>query len=118
MLEKELRELGTESRGGVIPVHESNDGGLVVDIVEVQVRVVGIINDHRSTKTVTILRGQVTVVPESAGLARSREVVEEGVACRDRALAHHGWTISPVGALLEKTMPVLQVKIEIKLDDA
>ena len=102
----------------MVPIGKRDDRRFIVEVVEVQVRVVGIINDHRSTKTVTILRGQVTVVPESAGLARSREVVEEGVACRDRALAHHGWTISPVGALLEKTMPVLQVKIKIKLDDA
>ena len=102
----------------MVPVRKRDDRRFIVEVVEVQVRVVGIINDHRSTKTVTILRGQVTVVPESAGLARSREVVEEGVACRDRALAHHGWTISPVGALLEKTMPVLQVKIKIKLDNA
>ena len=80
--------------------------------------IVRIVYDECTTKSVAVLSRQVTVVPESASLARSREVVEEGVACRDRALAHHGWTISPVGALLEKTMPVLQVKIKIKLDDA
>ena len=37
----------------------------IIDIVETQVRIVGVIHNERSPETITILGGQMTVVPES-----------------------------------------------------
>ena len=101
------RESRAKTGSSVVPLSQGNDGALIVDIVEVRVRVLRIVDNHRTTQTVTVLRGQVAVVPECAGLVGGGEVVEERVARGDGALVDKGGAISPVCALLEETVPVL-----------
>lgn len=38
----------------------------VVDVVQVSARVVRVVHNERTPQTITVLRGQVTVVPEGA----------------------------------------------------
>ncbi len=73
-------------------------------------RVIGIVDNHGSTEPITVLGGQVAVVPEGASLVGGREVVEERVVNGNGALADHGHTISPVGTLLEHAVPVLWMR--------
>lgn len=61
-----LREGSTERSGGVIPIRERDDRGLVVDVVKVRMRVTRVVYDHRAAQTIAVLRRQVTVVPEGA----------------------------------------------------
>ena len=49
----------------------------VVDVIERCMRVVRVVDDEGTTKTITVLRRQVAVVPEGASLIRNREVVQE-----------------------------------------
>ena len=101
----------------------------VINIVEIQVRILGVVNDHGAAKTVAVLGGKVAVVPECTcgkggpvgterhgklhkrsrtSLVESSEVVQERVPRRDRALIHEGRAICPVRALLEEAVPVLK----------
>ena len=72
-------------------------------------RVVRVVDDHRTTETITVLGRQVTVIPERASLVGNSKVVEERVPRSDRALVHEGWSIGPVSSLLKESMPVLYV---------
>ena len=74
-------------------------------------RVVGVVYNHRATKTVTVLGRQVAMVPEGPGLPSGSEVVQERIILRDGALVYKCRTVGPVGALLEETMPVLQLRL-------
>ena len=47
------------------------------------------------------------MVPVRSGLVGSGEVVKEGVASGDGALIDESGAISPVGVLLEQTVPML-----------
>jgi hypothetical protein len=91
----------------MIPVSKSDDGGVVVHIVEVRMRVIGVVDHKGATETIAVLGRQVRVVPERASLIRNIKVVQELVAGGDRALVNECRTIGPIGALLEETMPVL-----------
>ena len=91
----------------MVPVRKGDNGRVVIDVVERRMRVIGVVDDEGATKTVAVLSRQVAVVPERAGLVRRGEVVEEGVAGRDRALVDERGTVGPVGTLLEETVPVL-----------
>ena len=107
--ESDSREAGTEGRSGVVPVHEGDDSRLVVDIVEVRVRVIGVVDNKGAAEAVAVLRRQVAVVPERTRLVGGGKVIQERVAGGDRALVDEGGTVGPVGALLEEAVPVLQV---------
>ena len=91
----------------MVPVGQRDDSRLVVDIVKARMRVIGIVDDESTTEAVTVLGRQMAVVPESTSLVGRREVVQERVVSRNGALADHGHTVSPVGALLEEAVPVL-----------
>ena len=52
-----VRETGTQRRGGVVPVRERDDRGLVVNVVEVGVRVVRVVNNEGATETIAVLSG-------------------------------------------------------------
>ena len=81
----------------------------IINVIQVRMRVVRIIDDHRTTETIAVLGRQVAVVPESTSLVGGGEVVEEGVARRNGTLVDERRTVGPVGALLEEAVPVLQV---------
>lgn len=89
-------------------------------------RVVWVIDNHGTTKTITILSLQVGVVPESTcnplsirrprilfmmltSLICSIEVVKERVARGNGTLVDESGAVGPVGTLLEETVPVLTV---------
>ena len=71
-------------------------------------RVVRVVDNHGTTKTVTVLRGQVAVVPEGTSLIGCGEVIQERVSRGDGALVHESRAVGPVGALLEEAVPMLQ----------
>ena len=83
----------------------------IINVIQVRMRVVRVIDDHRTTETVAILGRQMTVVPERARLIRDGEVVEERVPRSDRALVHECGSVRPVRALLIDAVPVLHKTI-------
>ena len=91
----------------MVPVRQRDNCGLVIDVVEARVRVIRVVHHESATETVTVLRGQVAVVPEGTSLVGRGEVVQERVARRDGALVDHGRAIGVVRTLLEETVPVL-----------
>ena len=52
----------------------------------------------------------VRMIPKSSGLACRREFVKEGVSWCDGALIDSDRTVSPVGAMLEKSVPMLPIQ--------
>ena len=125
-LKDRSRETSTKCSGSMVPVHQRNHSGFykitmskirtrtkgvrrtVINVVQVEVRVVRVVDDHRTTETIAVLSRQVAVVPESARLAGSREIIKEGVPGRDGALVHERGAVSPVGTGLEQAVPVLK----------
>ena len=91
----------------MVPVGQRDDSRLVVDIVKARMRVIGIVDDESTTEAVTVLGRQMAVVPECTSLVGRREVVQERVVSGNGALADHGYTVGPVGTLLEEAVPVL-----------
>ena len=85
----------------MVQVGESEHRRLVVNIVHVQVWVLGVVDHHRAAQAIAVLRRNVRVVPVRAGLVGGSEVVEEGVASGDGALVDKRCTVGPVGVLLE-----------------
>ena len=109
----------------------ARDGLTVVNVIEVLVRIMGIVDDERAAQAVAVLRRYVAVVPERACarcptvvsyrvlripvcpglavpgrgartcLAGSVEVVEEGVARDDGALRDERRAVRPGGRVLE-----------------
>ena len=77
-------------------------------------RVVRVVDDHRTTETITVLGRQVTVVPERARLVGDSEVVEERVPRSDRALVHECGSVRPVRPLLIDAVPVLHTTLDIE----
>ena len=65
------------------------------------------INNKRTTKTITVLSGQMTVVPEGACLVRNIKVVKERVSWDYRTLCNKCGTVRPCSGFLEETVPVL-----------
>ena len=110
LMRTDLRELITERRSDVIPVYEGDHSRLVIDVVHVQVRVIGVVDYKRTTEAVAVLRRNVRVVPVRASLVRGVEVVQERVASGNRALVDESGTIGPVGVLLEQAVPMLGVE--------
>ena len=111
LMRTDVRELVTERRSDVIPVYEGDHSRLVIDVVHVQVRVLGVVDHHRSTQTIAVLCRNVRMVPVRARLIGSGEFVEEGVAGGDGALIDESSAIGPVGVLLEQTVPMLRENI-------
>ena len=64
LMRTDVRELVTERRSDVIPVYEGDHSRLVIDVVHVQVRVIGVVDYKRTTEAVAVLRRYVAVVPE------------------------------------------------------
>lgn len=98
----------------------------IIDVVLVKVRVSRIVHYERSAKTVTVLRGEMAVIPEGTciiiikmlvlsnnrklghtSLVGHLEVVQERVTRRNGALIDKCRSISPVCTVLEEAMPVL-----------
>ena len=101
LMRTDVRELVTERRSDVIPVYEGDHSRLVIDVVHVQVRVIGVVDDHGPAKTVTVLGSQMAVVPVGARLVGNVEVVQERIAGSDGALVDKRGAVGPVGARLE-----------------
>ena len=89
--------------------------------------VVGVVDNKRAPKTITVLGRQMAVVPESpyvrpglriepigishrprTSLGGGIELVQEGVSGGDGALVDERRPVSPVGPLLEEPVPVLE----------
>ena len=71
-------------------------------------RVIRVIHDYGAPQAITILSGQVAMVPERAGLIGSRKCIREGVVGGDGALVDERGAICPVGAGLEQSVPMLR----------
>jgi hypothetical protein len=39
----------------VVPIGNGNDGGIIIDIILVEIRIVGVVDNHRATKSIAIL---------------------------------------------------------------
>jgi len=73
-------------RGVVPPISELDNGGLVVDVVQVRMGILGIVDNEGSTKSIEVLDAQLRVVPESASLVSDkRDLIGEAAARCDRA---------------------------------
>jgi len=97
----------------------------VVDVIQITLRVLGIIDDKCPTDTITVLSLIMTVIPKCTlinrqiscrdgfdagtqyGLLRSAEFVGEIPRRHNRALIDEGSTVGIIGGLLEQTVPVL-----------
>ena len=110
-----------------VPVSESDDCELVVNIVSAAMRVIRVIHDHSTAKTITVLGywGELSshshqvfkntseltvmrVVPESPGLLRCRELIQEGISRGNGTLRNSCWTIGPGRVFLEEAVPMLR----------
>jgi len=100
-------ELIGPSRGkNVVPIREGDDRALVVDIIQMLQWVIGIVNRKDTTEAVAVLRGQVGVVPEVSGLARSAEFINKCSVRGNRTLIDKGGTVHVRSPGLEETMPM------------
>ena len=90
----------------MIPVTESDDSSLVIDIVEVGIWIVRIVNDKRPAKTVAVLSCDVRMVPVCARLVRRVETIRKRVVGNDRALIDPGRAIHVICCCLEQSMPM------------
>ena len=79
----------------------------IVNVIQIRMRVVRVVHNHGSAQAITILSGQMAVVPERARLVETGELVGERVACGDRALVHKRGAILPVGTYLVHTVEML-----------
>jgi len=61
----------------VVVIGKSDDSAWIINVVHIRKRVVGIVDDQSTTKTVAILGSMVRMIPESAGLLVQRERVKE-----------------------------------------
>ena len=86
----------------------------ISNVIQVRMRVVRIIDDHRTTETIAVLGRQVTVVPERARLIGDGEVVEERVPRSNRALIHESRSVRPVCPFLVDAVPKLHMTLEIE----
>lgn len=73
-------------------------------------RVVGVINDQWATKSVAILQLVMGMVPIGSRLIFSVEPILKVLARLNRALSYERDAISPVGSVLEYSVPMLQTK--------
>ena len=98
----------------------------VIHVVEILVGVVRVVDHEWTPQSIAILRGKMAVVPIGAcecdvsikltvlkrafitRLIGGLEVVQERISAGDGALVDEGRSVGPIGALLEKTVPVLQ----------
>lgn len=69
--------------------------------------VVRIVDDKGAPQPITVLHGQVGMVPEGTSLVDRVKVVDERVSRRNWALVDKSRSIGPVCARLEKAMPML-----------
>lgn len=107
-------ESGDRRRGGpvqrrsrlMIPVRQGDDGVLVINIVAGSVWVKEIVDDHRTAKTIAVLRQMVRMVPEGSCVPLGAKLVHERVARSDGALGDTSWTVCPSGSCLKETVPV------------
>ena len=106
------RKAGAEGGSSVVPIDESDYGRFVVDIVQVSVRIIGVVDNHCTTETVAVLSCEMAVVPVGARLVGNVEVVQERIAGSDGALVDKRGAVGPVGARLEQAMPVLFETLE------
>ena len=79
----------------------------VINIILVFMRIIRVIHNKCPTKTITILRRQMTVVPEGTCLIGDIEVIPEGVPRGDGTLCDEGGAVCPRRPLLKETMPML-----------
>lgn len=100
------RHGGTLTSEGMIPVSKGDDSRFIINIVEASMRIVGVVDDHRSSEAITILGLEMAVIPERPSLIGAIEVVQECMPGGNRALVHERNTICPVRSSLEETMPV------------
>jgi len=98
-----------EAEGGVVPpVSKLDDGGLIIDIVEIDVRVVVIVDNERSTKTIEVLDTELRVIPESAGLVPDERNVIGEARVRGDGASGDEWA-----PLIERVLRVEEDAIEI-----
>ena len=90
-------------------LRDPRDGLTVVNVIEVLVRIMGIVDDERAAQAVAVLRRYVAVVPERARLADGREVVQERVGWLDGTLRDERGAVRPGRSVLEDSVPVLPV---------
>ena len=58
-----------------------------------------------------------SMIPESAGLSKGMELVEEGISRNDWALSDSRRTVCPLGSTLKETMPMLSDVPKIRSRD-
>jgi len=92
----------------VPPITELDDGALVVDIIEAGMRVLGVVDDQRSTETIQVLDGKLGVVPERSSLvADERNFISEAGVGSEGAGCDEGRAFVPrVGGVEEDTVKV------------
>lgn len=91
---------------GMIPISKGDDSGLVVNVISRPMWVEEVVNNHRSSETVTILRHMVGVIPKCTGLVRNAKLVQERMARCDGALGDTSWSVRPRTSGLEKSVPM------------
>lgn len=73
-------------------------------------RIFRIINDQRATESIAILQFVMGVVPIGSRLFSSVETILKVLARLNRALGYKRNAVSPVGSVLEYSVPVLKTK--------
>ena len=57
-------------------------GGLtIINVIQQAVRVEEIVDHHRTTQTIAVLRRQMRMIPERAGLPCRLELIQERMSC-------------------------------------
>lgn len=93
-------------RWNVIPIGQGDDGRFIVDVVPGPVGVQRVIDNHRTSEAVAILRDMMGVVPESSSLVGNCELIQERMARSNRTLRNARRSICPGTAGLEESMPM------------
>jgi hypothetical protein len=102
----ECRDAWGLRRQVVVPICEGDDGTVVVNIVQVSLRIIWIFNNKSPSQAIAVLVPKMTMIPIRARLVRDLKVVFEGFIGYKRTLRDKSWAIIIIGMLLEETMPV------------
>lgn len=99
---------GIECRDGrcirrqvVVPICEGDDSVVIVNIVQVFVRIIWVVNNKSPSQTIAVLVPKMTVIPKCPRLVLSPKPILEGLIRYKRTLSDKCWTVSVIRMLLE-----------------
>jgi len=100
----ESRDRGSIGRKIMIPIRECDDSIIVVNIIQIFMRVIRIIYNQGTTQAITVLSLEMAVIPIGARLVQRIEIIQEALVWYEGALGDEGRAVDEIRALLEDTV--------------